>query len=188
MSLPKNSIYGGTTLEKKLPERKRTRMKYFDFGRNGAYFITICTQDRKQILSSIIKNSDRTNVGEGLSLPLLTDYGKILEHNIKLINEKYENVMITQYVIMPNHIHMILTIMNEYGRENPSPTVSTVVGWLKYQTTKEINSTCKCIDRKIFQRSFHDHIIRNSDDYDKISKYIYENPLIWEKDCFYSEE
>ena len=175
-------------MENKLPERKRTRMKYFDYSRNGAYFITICTQDRKQILSTIAKNNEQINVGEGSSLPLLTDYGKILKHNIELINEKYENVMPTQYVIMPNHVHMILTIMYENGRENPSPTVSTVVGWLKYQTTKEINHTCKCTGNKIFQRSFHDHIIRNSDDYDKISKYIYENPLIWEKDCFYSEE
>ena len=52
-------------MENKLPKRKPTRMRYFDYSRNGAYFITICTQDRKCLLSSIIKNNDQTIVGDG---------------------------------------------------------------------------------------------------------------------------
>ena len=171
-------------MENKLPERKRTRMKYFDYSRNGAYFITICTQDRKKILA------DNMLVGDGvLDIPKmrLTEYGKIVEKNIKLI-EKAKGVYVDKYVVMPNHIHLIIAIRNDVVENGmsrtPSPTnaiIPHVISTFKRFCNKEIG-------KKIFQRSFHDHIIRNSDDYDKISRYIYENPLIWEKDCFYSEE
>ena len=89
---------------------------------------------------------------------------------------------------MPNHIHILLSIVNDGGRENPSPTAYAVIGWLKYQATKEINELRNNTHDKIFQRSFFDHIVRNRDDYNKISKYIYENPIIWQYDCFYTEE
>ena len=171
-------------MENKLPERKRTRMKYFDYSRNGAYFITICTQDRKKILA------DNMLVGDGvLDIPKmrLTEYGKIVEKNIKLI-EKAKGVYVDKYVVMPNHIHLIIAIRNDVVENGmsrtPSPTnaiIPHVISTFKRFCNKEIG-------KKIFQRSFHDHIIRNSDDYDKISRYIYENPLIWEKDCFYEEE
>ena len=93
-----------------------------------------------------------------------------------------------KYVVMPNHIHLIIAIRNDVVENGmsrtPSPTnaiIPHVISTFKRFCNKEIG-------KKIFQRSFHDHIIRNSDDYDKISKYIYENPLIWEKDCFYEGE
>ncbi len=98
---------------------------------------------------------------------------------------------------MPNHIHILLSIIKDNGRGNPSPTdgmgdatpsADTVIGWLKYQTTKEINKLRGSVGNKIFQRSFFDHIIRNRDDYREIRKYIYENPVRWYYDKLYSEE
>lgn len=102
-------------MENKLPKRKSTRMKYFDYSRNGAYFITICTQGRKCILLKI----NKTMVGEGSPLPNLTVYGEIVENNIKSINAKFSNAVPVQYVIMPNHIHIILTMINESGGKTP---------------------------------------------------------------------
>ena len=89
---------------------------------------------------------------------------------------------------MPNHIHILLSIVKVDGRGDPSPTADTIMGWLKYQATKEINKMRGSVGEKIFQRSFYDHIIRNRDDYNEIAKYIYENPSRWYYDELYSKE
>ena len=90
---------------------------------------------------------------------------------------------------MPNHIHLLLVVQNSYitagGTENPSPTIGNVVGWLKYQITKQINDIRGIAGQKIFQRSYHDHIIRNEKDFQMIWEYVDKNPLNWENDCLY---
>ncbi|MBQ8741476.1 MAG: transposase [Clostridia bacterium] len=85
---------------------------------------------------------------------------------------------------MPNHIHILLVVKNG-GRGNPSPTIDTAIGWFKYMTTKEINKTSNAQGRKIFQRSFNDHIIRGEQDYREIWQYIENNPIKWTDDEFY---
>ena len=167
-------------MEKKLPKRKSPRLKSFDYSTTGAYFITICTQNRKSILSTI--------VGEGSPLPKLSCYGEIADLWIQRIPEKYQEISVDCYVIMPNHIHLLLSVMKDDGRGDPSPTVDAAMGWLKYQITREINNLRGTPGEKLLQRSFFDHVIRNQDDYNKIYKYIYENPLRWEFDKFYAEE
>ena len=161
-----------------LPKRKPMRLKNYDYSSNGYYFVTICTHNKKCILSNI--------VGEGSPLPKLTADGEIAEKCILLINSKYSCVSVDKFVIMPNHIHIIFCIDNN-GRGDPSPTISNVVGWLKYNITKEINKNNFIKENKIFQRSFHDHIIRGEEDYLKIWNYIDTNPQKWEEDCFYTE-
>lgn len=161
-----------------IPKRKRTRLKDFDYSANGYYFVTVCTQNKLNILSF---------VGEGFTLPKLKKYGKIVQQNIEMINAKYPTIIPEKYVIMPNHIHLLIKIEND-GRGNPSPTISNVVGWFKYFATKEINLADGVSERKIFQRSFHDHIIRGESDYLKIWNYIDTNPIKWKDDCFYFED
>ena len=170
----------------KLPKRKPTRLKYFDYGMTGVYFITICTHNRKNILSRI--------VGEGSPLPNetykpdLLKCGKIVDYWIQHIAEKYPEISIDCYVIMPNHIHLLISLFSKDGRGDPSPTVTDVVGWLKYNITKEINKIYNKSGVRVFQRSFYDHIVRNRDDYHEIYKYIHENPIRWYFDKLYSEE
>ena len=166
--------------KKELPKRKHPRLDNYDYSSAGAYFVTICTQNRKNILSKI--------VGEGSPLPRLSPYGEIVERWIQKIPEKYPEASVDCYVIMPNHIHILLSIIKDDGRGDPSPTANTVVGWLKYQATKEINQLRDSSSDKIFQRSFFDHIVRNRDDYCEIYKYIFENPARWYYDKLYSEE
>lgn len=161
-------------------ERKSPRLKEFDYSKDGAYFLTICVQNRKNILSSI--------VGEGSPLPKLSKYGAVVDALINKIPEKYDGISVVSYVIMPNHIHLLLLSLKESGRGDPSPTVDAAMGWLKYHATKEINALRGTTGCKVFQRSFHDHIVRNRDDYEEICRYIYENPIRWQFDKFYSEE
>ena len=161
-----------------LPNRKPTRLKDYDYGKDGYYFITICTKDRQNILSEI--------VGEGFPLPQLTTYGKIAEKYILSVNRKYPNINTEKYVVMPNHIHIIFSVNND-GRGDPSPTIVNAVGWLKYSITKQINQIYGSVGNKIFQRSFHDRIIRGEKDYLEICEYIENNPQKWEEDKFYTE-
>jgi REP element-mobilizing transposase RayT len=156
-----------------LPKRKMNRVQNYDYSSSGAYFITVCTQNHAQILSNI--------VGEGSPLPQLTTHGKITEKIILSVNQKYPTVTVDKYVIMPNHIHIIFVI-DSNGMGNPSPTISTVMGWLKYNITKTINQYLGNSGNKIFQRSFYDHVIRNEKDYIKHYNYIETNPLLWERE------
>lgn len=156
-----------------LPKRKPNRLKNFDYSSAGAYFVTICTEDRKCLLGKI--------VGEDIILPnyrvQLSRYGKTVDNAIKNISAHYENVTVDKYVIMPNHVHLILMFENS-GRIISSPTVSTVVGQMKRYASKEAGIS-------LWQRSFHDHVIRNEEDYLKIWEYIEYNACKWKEDCFY---
>lgn len=92
-------------------ERKHNRLTEYDYSTNGAYFVTICTQDRRKILSNI--------VGDGSSVP--KPIGKIAEEMIAQIPCKYPSVAVDKYVIMPDHIHLLLRFNWNNGTENPSP-------------------------------------------------------------------
>lgn len=123
-------------------------------------------------------------VGEGSALPKLLPYGKIVDRLIQELPNKYFGISVDTYVIMPNHIHLLLSVSKDNGRADPSPTINRVIGWLKFEVTKAVDNS---FGEKIFQRSFYDHIIRNRDDYNGIFKYIYENPSRWKYDKLYSD-
>lgn len=85
------------------PTRKRIRIKYYDYSKEGLYFITICTKNRKELLGTI---RDVNNIE-------LTRIGIITKKYIKQIENIFENVNIDEYIIMPNHIHMIIMIKDK---------------------------------------------------------------------------
>ena len=150
--------------------RKPNRLKEFDYSSNGAYFVTICTKDKKCVLSKI--------VGEGFhALPQIepTAIGVEIERTIHYLNNKLQNANISEYVVMPNHIHMIIAIYNPPGVATGgrgSPPLQEIVKRFKTFTTKQYGSI-------LWQRSFHDHIIRNDDDYLLHLQYIENNPAKW---------
>lgn len=160
-------------------ERKNIRLPEFDYGA-GAYFITACSKDRKNIFRRVVPS--HAAVGDGLSVPPLTVYGQSVDKWIRAIPGHFSGVHIDKYVVMPNHVHMIVRID---GTDDPSPTLGKVVAWFKYGATKEINEIAKRSALPVFQRSYYDHVIRNTDDYLQIWKYIDENPLKWEMDKYY---
>ena len=161
-----------------LPKRKPTRLKGYDYSTTGAYFITICTNDKKCILGNI--------VGQGLAPAeiILSQYGKIAKEQLLDLENRYKTIKISKYVIMPNHIHII--IYNTAGA-SPCPTISEVICSFKSLTTRICNKLNNK-QQKIFQTSFHDHVIRGEEDYQKIWEYIDTNPLKWETDCFYNDK
>lgn len=158
------------------PRRKRIRLPEFDYNSVGAYFITICTKDREQILS-------RVSVGTTIGRPptvTLTRYGVIVEEAIQQITDHYPEALIDHYVIMPNHIHIILRLDCEDGRAMLVPTISRVIQQMKGYVSKRIGHS-------IWQRRFYDHVIRNEEDYRSIWEYIDNNPARWTEDEYYTE-
>ena len=161
-----------------MQERKQNRLQDYDYNQNGAYFVTICTQDRKPILSHIVG-------GGALDAPrvILTSIGEIARKYIESGN-RIPGVTVDQYVIMPNHIHLILlvdeTAANGTSRA-PSPTNMVVPHFVS--TFKRFCH--RDIGEPIFQRSFYDHVIRGQADYDQIAEYIINNPKQWELDRLY---
>ena len=164
-----------------LPKRKPNRLPGFDYSTPGAYFITICTQNRKPILGKIVG-------GGNLDAPKvhLSKAGTIARRYILSANQIL-GLSIDKFVIMPNHIHLIVMVMpnNPCGTSrSPSPTNAQIprfVSSFKRLCHQELGNT-------IFQRSYHDHVIRNDADYLKIWQYIDDNPTKWEADCFYCKE
>ena len=179
----------------KFPKRKINRLKSWNYSNNGGYFITICTDNRKHILSKIcvgdahflckrVSPSGLT-ASPPFPVPQLTKTGQIVDDYIKNINLKYSCVTVNEYIIMPNHIHLLLFIDNN-GTGNPSPTVGNIIGWFKYNTTKSVNEEYKSAGNKLWQRSYYDHIIRDEKDYMEKLNYILSNPLKWIDDEYYS--
>ncbi len=166
-------------MEKDFKKRKHPRLKNFDYSSSGAYFITICTQNRKCLFSRI--------VGRGLA-PAEVEYssfGEIAKEELFLLEERFPCV-IDSFVIMPNHIHIILILNNETAGASPRPTVMNIICAYKSLTTKK----CKNfgLNEKLFQTSFYEHVIRKNQDLIETQNYIYENPARWQEDQLYSEK
>ena len=163
------------------PNRKPVRLTEYDYASPGAYFVTVCTHDRRCILS-------RIDVGAAISRPqdtpiavILTPYGEIVDQAIRNIPSIYPHISVDKYVIMPNHVHLILCIHgDDAGRLIAAPTVSRVIGHMKRWASKQTGIA-------LWQKSFHEHIIRNEADYRQIGDYIASNPGKWAEDQYYTE-
>ena len=178
---------------KKFYEHKQHRLKNYNYSSNGSYFITICVKNKECLLGDITvmvdAHGDRKtdNINDLICLKssgtklVLSDFGHITKKYIETSKSVYQGLSVDNYVIMPNHIHMILSICNDalICTEKPChDLIPTYVSSLKTLITKEIGFS-------IFQRNFHDHIIRNEDEYEKIWDYIDTNPSSWVADRFY---
>ena len=152
------------TDEERFPKRKSPRIPGYDYATPNYYFITICTHEKNCIFWSGGK---------------LNTFGQIAFDAAMHISAHFPGNRVDSFVVMPNHIHMILVV-------EPGGTDATVViGQYKSQVSKEIHK----IDpkRKIWQTSFHDHGIRNYRQYQHIREYIETNPMRWKEDCFFVE-
>ena len=157
-----------------LPKRKPIRIADYDYSTPGAYFITVCTANREKIFWS----DRRGELCSPANVPL-SDIGMIVDNEIKKLNSVYDAVRVDKYCIMPDHIHLIISIdTDESGRTRrgelrspvSAPTISRVIKQFKGAITKQVG-------KPIWQKSFYDHGIRNQQDYNEIWQYIENNPL-----------
>ncbi len=170
--------------------RKTTRLPNYDYSKNGFYFVTICAWERKKYFGEIINGKIELN-----------EIGKMVKQYWEKIPQHFENIFLDKFVIMPNHVHGIVVIerdspsvgtrhvaslrniasiqINKFGPLYQG-SLSTIIHAFKASVTRE--SRRKKILYKIWQRSFHDHIIRNDLDLMRIREYIQNNPRNWEMD------
>lgn len=167
-------------MEEKKRRKKSIRLQGFDYNSAGAYFITICTENRQQTLSRIVG-------GDVLDAPKvqLLPYGEIADKYLRQLDAFYDAIRVDGYVIMPNHIHILLIVFENGASRTSPPTrqhsaVSRFVSTFKRFCNKEYG-------HNLWQRYCNDHIIRNQEDYDKHLKYIQENPIRWQEDELYTQ-
>ena len=158
-----------------LPKRKHPRLKEFDYSTPGAYFITICAHKRRHLFAQI------TDVPYGDAIIQYTPYGNVAKEQLLQLKKRYPQIKIEHYTIMPNHIHMIISLNNE-----AQSSITDIICAYKSLTVQACRKMQ--LQEKVFQTSFHDHVIRNQQDYDEIARYIENNPKQWALDHLYTEE
>ena len=156
------------------PKRKYPRLKQYDYSLPGYYYITIHAQPGAPVLS---------NVGRGLApaeaVIHLTETGDIAQQQLLELEKRYPHVKIDKYVIMPNHIHVIIRLMEGTAGASPRPTIPDVVGTFKSLTTRVHNKKFHTPGYKLFQTSFYDTVLRNERAYQECWRYMEENPVKW---------
>lgn len=199
-----------------IKERKPNRMNGYDYSKDNLYFVTSCVQDRVCCFGEIVIDNDIDIdiVGTGRDLSLhrdlslqlpssphtpqrmvLNEYGQIAEKQWNWLAGQYPYVVLHAFVVMPNHIHGIIEINRTVrtGRDlSLRPTndikiksLSEIMGAYKTTVSKQIHLLG--YSNFAWQRSFHDHIIRDDQSYDTISNYILNNPQKWGEDKFYNQ-
>jgi putative transposase len=168
--------------------RKTIRLQGYDYSQSGYYFVTICTHDRLALFGEI----------QDVSV-VLNDGGKIADACWRAITDHFPNVVLDEYVIMPNHVHGILIIENHVGVQNFEPlqiktnryqhviprSIGSIIRCFKIGVTKWFRQNTDVY--RVWQRNFYEHIIRNDEACNRIRQYIMDNPLKWKEDEYFSE-
>ncbi|MFH1691268.1 MAG: transposase [Candidatus Omnitrophota bacterium] len=186
------------------------RLKYYDYAQQGAYFVTVCVNDRKCVFGDVLNDN-----------MVLNDAGKMVDKWWRELSKKYNVVLIDEHKIMPNHLHGIIVIVdqcnvgadlcvrpvngnNGYANNNnmeivkgrtrrcaPTPMIGTIVQWFKTMSTNEYIRNVKTNNWppfiiRLWQRNYYEHVIRDESDLVRIREYIVNNPVHWERDEYYA--
>lgn len=154
------------------------RLREYDYATLGDYFVTICAERRKCLFGE---------VADGVMA--LNPAGVVIESWWHSIPQRFPDVMIDELIVMPNHLHGIITIGVESGADSGEslPSLKQVVQWFKGMTTKDCILGIKTqgwqrFPGRLWQRGFHDHIVRSEAALDRLRSYIEANPSQWPQD------
>ena len=159
------------------PVRKSPRLKGYDYSLCGAYFLTICTYKFQNLFGKIYFTLQENSID-------LSHIGAAVQKNLDALPERFPDFEILNYVIMPNHLH-ILVLKVDLGTSK-NRTISDFVCALKSLTTREIRLNYP--SKQIWKESFHDHIIRNDRDLAIHWDYIEQNVNRWQKDKYFNSQ
>jgi putative transposase len=163
--------------------RRSIRLKAYDYASPGVYFITICVQNRLCVFGDIVDASCK-----------LSPAGSMIEAKWLALQERFASVSLGPYVIMPNHVHGLIQIVAPHPDNPPTDTRSSSIGsmiqWFKTGTTYDYISGVKNegwspFNKRLWQRNYWEHIIRNDREYERICEYIEANPSRWNEDSLH---
>lgn len=152
--------------------RKTIRCKDYDYSQNGFYYVTMCMNTRKITFGVINKGK-----------LILNQLGYIAQQNLFSLKDKFTNINIEEYIIMPDHIHVIIQIVNEirsYTTDRRNMLLPKVIGFYKMNVAKQINLVNNSLGLALWQRNYYEHIIRDAQELQKIKEYIINNPIKWQ--------
>lgn len=156
---------------KKINSRRSIRLSQYDYSQEGMYFITICCHQKMCRFGEIINESMALNT-----------IGRIAHSIWQTIPDHYPSIELESFVVMPNHMHGILTVNN---RLNKNQSIGTVVR--NYKATVTRQTRVKSSIQRLWQRNYYEHIIRNERDYIRVAEYIEANPALWNQDALHPE-
>lgn len=172
--------------------RRSTRLEGYDYAQSGAYFITICAQDRACLFGEVVDREMRVNA-----------MGEMVEFTWFDLPNHVDGLMLDAFVVMPNHVHGIVVITGNVGAGSepaltepaltePAPTtlatrkkrhdLPEIVRQFKTFSARRINQYRQTPGIPVWQRNYYEHIIRNEESLNKIRQYILENPKRWAND------
>ena len=191
----------------KILHRHSTRLKGYDYSRAGAYFLTVCTKDRKYVFGDIVDGKMQLN-----------EAGQMVKESWVELNHKYKDITLDAFVIMPNHVHGIIVLTNDnVGAVHEPPekdsskqqnnaicelpskrvihelplqkkierrnmAIPRIMGYFKMNSAKRINVLRNTPGISVWQRNYYEHVIRNEGSLERIREYIANNTLKWEDD------
>lgn len=158
------------------PKRKPTRIPGFDYAAPNWYFVTICTHKREHLFGAVVNEMMQIN-----------ECGAIVTECWNALPAHYSQVELLGWVVMPNHVHGVIAI-HPQDDGTASVAVSEVVRALKTFSAQRINRQRDTVGAPVWQRSFHDHIIRSERAFERIWDYIQTNPERWSSDTYYSDD
>ena len=165
-----------------LPKRRSIRLPGFDYSRIGQYFVTICAFEKRNLFGSIA--DEHVN---------LNSIGDIAEFCWIEVPKHFSAVDLGEFIVMPNHVHAILTITNRarhavplrerrhaetFSHPNPH-SLATIIRSYKSQVSKQIRAVLQSPKFALWQRGFYEHVLRNSTDYANATRYVLQNPKRW---------
>jgi len=148
----------------RFPVRKNPRIPQYDYSTPNYYFVTICTRDKPCLFGTPEK---------------LTVCGEIARQGMEKMESHFPSVRVDKYVVMPNHVHAILELRGH------DADLSVVIGQYKAYVTRRIRQ--RWPETIVWQTSYHDHVVRDQNGYEKIWLYIESNPQNWDRDCFFTK-
>jgi REP element-mobilizing transposase RayT len=162
----------------KLPNRRSIRLAGHDYSEAGAYFVTVCVQDRKRLFGEIVDAEMRPNAA-----------GEMIRTWWTKLPEKFPEVAIDAHVVMPNHFHGIV-IMQSHADGRPhgaAPTLGTAIDWFETMTTNAYirgvrERGWRRFERRLWQRNYYEHIVRTEEEFGATSEHIDRNPASWASD------
>ncbi len=179
-----------------LHHRRSIRLPSYDYSQAGAYFVTICVQNRECLFGEIVDGIMR-----------LRDTGKIASQSWAWLAQQYDHVELDTWTIMPNHLHGIIVIADDgrggsrtaltgdatefdLGGSRTAPTmqrksIGRLIGAYKTTSTKYVNQLRGTPGERLWQRNYYEHVVRNDADLLRIREYIDNNPAQWELDSLH---
>lgn len=164
--------------------RRSIRLQGYDYTEVGMYFVTICIWERECLLGNVVGAGSpiSSNNNDDINQPApkyieLSRYGEVIQYNWNILANKFSNVQLDEFVIMPNHVHGIIQLKTSGGE-----ALSEIIRSFKTSSARRINQLRNLKGIPVWQRNYYEHIIRNEEVLQKIREYIFNNPLFWEQD------